>query len=272
VRLTGTGVLDLIGAMAHAQRVAHQPLASDVRCPRCAAVLRTVHNRSRFGPTVQLECPQRHGFAQTFGQWLSEKGLWRELSSADRARLRSVDEARVLHCLNCGAPLGDEARCRWCTTPPGVIDVARLAQAVDIEGASDADPLHRTPLQRRGLNCLACGTELPAGAALRCGSCSATLAIGDLREVRAALDRIAPSLRRHQIAPAPHVKARRLQRQRGDLERGRQWVREMEAQTPPERDAPSGWREWIEALSALRGNARWIAIALLLALLAIWWS
>ena len=155
-----------------------------------------------------------------------------------------------------------------------MIDLARLARAVDIEGASEADPLHRTPLERRGLNCVACGAALPVGGALRCDNCSTPLAVGDLREVRAALDRIAPALRRHQVAPAPHVTARRLQRQRGDIARGRQWAREMEAQASPERDAPSSdRREWLDVLATPGRNVRWIAVALLLLLLlAFWWA
>lgn len=275
VRLSGVGLLDLIGVMAQAQRVAHRPLAAGVHCPRCNAALKRVHNRSRFGPTLQLECAGGHGFAQTFGLWLSEKGLWRELSPADRARLRS--RGGVLHCLNCGGPLGDEPRCRWCTTPPGVIDLARLARAVDIDGATDADALHRTPLARRGLNCIACGAAVPAGGALSCDSCAATLVVGDAREVRAALDRIAPALRRHlQVEPAPHVKARRVQRQREGQGHGRPRAREMEVETLPEHESPLGpWRDWLEAwpLATMTGNARWVAIGLLLlALLASWWA
>lgn len=273
VRMSPTGLLDLIGVMAGAQGIAHRPLSPQPRCPRCGGLLKTVRNRSRFGPTLQIECTAGHGFAQTFAQWLSEKGLWRELSSADRARLRAIDGG-VLHCLNCGGPLGDEPRCRWCTTPPGVIDIARLARAVDTEGATEADALYRRPLARRGINCVACGAALPPGGALRCTSCAATLAVGDLRQVRVALDAIAPALRQHQTRPAPHVMQRRLARQHVDLERGREWVREMEADTPPERDSPA---DAIHDLLDLwqtdaRRGARWIGgLALLLALLAALW-
>ena len=270
VRLSGVGLLELIGVMARAQGVAHRPLNPNARCPRCAGALKTVTNRSRFGPTLQLECARGHGLAQTFAMWLSEKGFWRELSSADRARLRAHDGG-VLHCLNCGGPLGDEPRCPWCTTPPGVIDIARLALALDPEGATEADELHRTPLRRRGLNCLACGAALPPGGALRCASCDATLAVGDLRSVRAALDRLAPALRRHQVAPAPHVRKRRLERQREDLDRRREWVREMEANTPPERDSPSlAIRELLEHGSMPAGRWRWIGVAIVLLLFALW--
>lgn len=151
VRLSGVGLLELIGVMARAQGIAHRALSASPRCPRCGGALKAVRNRSRFGPTLQLECAAGHGLAQTFGQWLSEKGLWRELTPADRARLRSNHDGGVLHCLNCGGPLGDEPCCPWCTTPPGVIDIARLALALD-RGRRRASHAHGAPrAQLRGL-------------------------------------------------------------------------------------------------------------------------
>lgn len=277
VRLTGVSLLALIGEMAQAQRLAHRPLGATA-CPRCARPLEPVSNRSRFGATVQLECPERHGMAQTFGMWLAEKGLWRELTGPDRAALQRLPGAsHGLHCLNCGGALEGTARCRWCETPAGVIDLARLAGALDVEGATEADPLHRTPLARHARNCVACGAALPQGPALRCSHCDATLAVGDLREVHAALQALEPALRRHQQSPAPHVVRRRLDRQRADPDRHRQWVREMEAGTAPEHRIGHGddrasaldtLRAWVDP-DEPRPAVRWFAALLVLALL--WW-
>lgn len=101
-RLTGSSLLALVGEMALAQREPHRLLGREARCPRCAGMLRSVHNRSRWGRSVQLECARRHGAHHSFAQWLAEKGLIRPLSSADRARL--IERDGSLTCLNCGAP------------------------------------------------------------------------------------------------------------------------------------------------------------------------
>jgi Zn-finger nucleic acid-binding protein len=85
-RLAGPGLLALIGAMAAAQALPHQPLRPDLACPQCRTAVRTVHNRTRWGRSLQLECPQHHGAWQSFGEFLNEKGLLRPMSSADRAR------------------------------------------------------------------------------------------------------------------------------------------------------------------------------------------
>ena len=104
VRLTGASMLALLGAMARAQSEPHQVFAKDARCPRCAGGVKAIHNRSRWGPTLQFECLRRHGAYQTFAQFLSEKGLIRPLSSADRAALLGREGG--LACLNCTLPLG----------------------------------------------------------------------------------------------------------------------------------------------------------------------
>lgn len=75
--------------MTAAQALPHQPRRPDAHCPRSRGGLKRVHNRTRWGPSLQLECLQGHGAWQTVAEYLSEKGLVRPLSSADRARLLS---------------------------------------------------------------------------------------------------------------------------------------------------------------------------------------
>ena len=95
------------------------------RCPRCAGRLKTVHNQSRWGRSVQLQCLKRDGAYQSFAQFLEEKGLLRPMSRLDRAKLLR-DRGRI-DCVNCGAAIGKRrralpllhARCRACSTSPG---------------------------------------------------------------------------------------------------------------------------------------------------------
>jgi len=229
-RLTGASTLELIGAMAEAQREPHQVLRERAACPRCSGALKTVHNRSRWGATLQLECARRHGAYQTFAQFLSEKGLVRPLSSADRAALAA--RANGLACLNCGAAFGrDDERCRYCDTTPGMVDVARLARALDPDGATESHAVHGTAPRHAALQCLACGAPLPEGASVQCRQCEATLAVGQLGEAHAAVSVLGDALRAHELSPAPHVRERKLTRLDGDLSRRRDFVRDMEAST-----------------------------------------
>lgn len=263
-RLSGPGLLELLATLAVAQREPHHAPAADVECPRCRAALKPVHNRTRWGRTVQLECPRRHGALQSFAQLLAEKGLVRPMTSADRAGL--AEAGGVFACLNCGAALDGSGPCSHCATEPALFDVARLAQALDPEGATRAHDVHRTSARRAALSCFACGA--PAAPVARiCAHCGATQAVAGLREALAALAPLRQALDEHQRRPAPHVVAGRLDRLRADLPRRREWVREMEASTRDGERLDAGVPEWastgepiesVDLLDALWRVARWL--------------
>lgn len=282
-RLSGPGLLALVGAMAEAQArghaLPHQPLADGAHCPRCRGALRQVHNRTRFGRSLQLECAQRHGAFQTFAQFLSEKGLLRPMSSADRAR--ALAQGGALHCVNCGGDIGErDTVCGWCGSVPSVVDVARLARALDPEGATTAHAVHATAARQGALQCAACGAAQPPNAGWRCTSCEATLTAPGLAEAHRAVAALEPALRAHAERPAPEVVRRRLQAQSTGLERQRQRAAEMQAEAdarsgralPPERD-PVEITQWLallrDATGALPRWAAWLAGAALVLLL--WW-
>lgn len=258
-RLSGPALLDLLAAMAAAQIEPHHALGPAVECPRCRAALRPVHNRTRWGRTTQLECPQRHGTLQSFAQLLAEKGLVRPMAGIDR----DAEGAAAPACLNCGAGLDTGAApCSHCGTQPALFDVARLARALDPEGATREHAVHRTAAQRTALPCFACGAPTTPAARV-CAHCGATQAARGLREALAALMPLQTALVEHQRKPAPHVVAGRLDRLRADLPRRREWVREMEASAEggargraAADDPVSG--ESVDLLDALQRIADWL--------------
>ena len=263
VRLAGTGMLALLRDMAEAQREPHSALKAEARCPRCSNALKPVHNRSRWGPTLQLECRARHGAYQTFAQFLSEKGLIRRLSSADRAALTARSAGPS--CLNCGAAMGsDDLRCTYCDSLPGLVDVARLAHAMDPEGATEALRVHGIAPRHASLHCLACGGALPTGLSASCTQCGATLAVAQLRDAVAAVGTLEGALRAHARSPAAHVKARRLAELDGDLGRRREWVRQMEMETEQGRSRNGDAHFWAD----LRARPWTVAFAAALAVFA----
>jgi hypothetical protein len=226
-RLNGPGLLELIGLMAAAYDLPYQPLSAATRCPRCSGRLKTVHNRSRWGRSVQLQCLKRDGAYQSFAEFLEEKGLLRPMSRLDRAKL--LQERGRIDCVNCGAAIGKgDERCPYCTSVPSLLDVARLARALDPEALLGEHETPRTRAEQQAMQCAACGAALPPGETMSCATCGATLAIPSLRDAYAAVEKMAPLLKANLAKPPPEVLKRRLAAIDGDLPRRREFVAGLE--------------------------------------------
>ena len=271
-RLTGPSMLVLLRTFAAAQREPHRLFqAGQARCPRCSGPLKLVHNRSRWGATLQHECQRQHGANQSFAMFLSEKGLLRPLGPADRAAL--LERGGDLTCLNCGAGMGaSDPECSHCGSTPALFDVARLARALDPEDATVGHAVRQTGARREMPQCLACGAPMAVGQSVSCLQCGATLAVGRLGEALDAVGPLEQALREHQASPAPHVKARRLARLQSDLDRRRAFNQEMEASTQADR-TPGGWDVEVESTGRFAAATRVIgAIALALLLWSLFGS
>lgn len=233
-RLSGPALLDLIGAMAGSQSLPHRTLDPKAGCARCGAALKTVHNRSRWGQSLHLECRAGHGAYQTFSQFLQEKGLLRPMSRIDRARL--IEKQGRIDCVNCGASVArDEEHCSYCGSVPSLLDVARLSRALDPEGALAPQAVHRDAASQQALHCGACGAALPPGLSVDCAQCGATLAISRLADAHARVATLGPALRAHAAKPAPEVIKRRLEALETDLPRRREFAAKMEAEAAARR-------------------------------------
>lgn len=255
--LQGPTLLTLLAEMAAAQSLAHQPLRPGLPCARCGGAVKTVHNPSRWGRSLQLECTQRHGAYQSFAQFLQQKGLVRPMSSADRARALQRDGA--LHCVNCGgAVAAGEAQCPWCLSVPSVVDVARLAAAVDPEGATRDHAVHRDPGRAGALNCAACGAALPKDAAWTCPGCGATLTAAGLAEAQRQLAPLAAALRAHAERPAAHVVQARLAAQQPGLDRQRARAAQLQAEADARAGLDLGRDEEDLPKALLRRLWRWL--------------
>ena len=270
-QLNGPALLELIGQMAAAQTLPHELLRAEAGCARCGGALKTVHNQSRWGRSLQLECTKGHGAYQSFAQFLQEKGLLRPMSRIDRAKL--VDARGHIDCVNCGAALGrDDEQCSHCLSVPSLLDVARLAHALDPEGAIATQAVHLTPARQAAMQCAACGAALPKDEALQCAQCGATLAISRLADAHASVQALAPALRAHAAHPAPNVVKRRLEALDADLPRRREWAANMEAET--RRGQSTDWvagddRDWTSLFSGGTNPVRAVLIALVIWF--VWW-
>jgi predicted nucleic acid-binding Zn ribbon protein len=226
-RLGGAALLDLIATMAHSQTLPHQPLHAQVCCPRCSGGMKTVHNSTRWGRSLQLECRRGHGAYQSFAQFLQEKGLLRPMSRLDRAQM--IASQGHIDCVNCGAAIGTgDEQCAFCQSVPSLLDGARLAHALDPEAALAPQAVHRTPASQAAMLCLACGAALPPDSAMACTQCGAILAISRLAQAHERVAALGLALRAHAARPAPEVVKRRLAELNADLPRRREWAAKMQ--------------------------------------------
>jgi hypothetical protein len=266
-RLPGPALIEVIGTIAAAQPLPHRPLRLDAGCARCRAALKPVHNQSRTGRSLQLECVRGHGAYHSFAQFLADKGLVRPLSSADRAALLARDGR--IDCVGCGGPIGQtDGACRQCGALPSMFDIARLASALDPEGVTARHAVHTTPRRRGMLECPACGAPVPEATRIGCAHCGATLALTNLADVSSALASLAELLKQHAQKPAPEIVAKRLAALEGNTQRQREFAAQMEAEARSRHGDVLGTGGW----GGEPALPRWGAMALLVvfALLA-WW-
>ena len=239
-QLSSAALLELIGAMASARALPHEVLRPDARCPRCDGALALVHNQSRWGHSSQLQCTRRHGAYQSFAQFLQEKGLLRPMSLVDRAKL--LRDRGAIECVNCGGAIGkDDALCPWCRSVPSLLDVARLAHALDPLDTIEPPAVYKAAAQQDALRCAACGAALPPGESISCAQCGATLAITSLAGASAQVQALVPALRAAAAHPAPEVVRRRLGAIDADVPRRREWAESMQAEADAERGREIDW-------------------------------
>ncbi|WP_342114904.1 peptidylprolyl isomerase [Pseudoduganella sp. OTU4001] len=179
VRLAGPGIAGLVreihGAMQAGGEHAHAvSLARVQHCPVCTATLKSSANMTRFGRTTHLECPNGHGYYQTYILYLAEKGFVRPLAWSDTRSM--LAEGKEMFCAGCGSPLPARPleACPACQSAIGIVDPSRLASA--IERHSEAEPEPRpeaAPPSVQQHKCHACGGAIDVTRAIRCPHCHA---------------------------------------------------------------------------------------------------
>jgi hypothetical protein len=208
VRLAGPGIADFVreihGAMQAGGEHAHAvSLARVQSCPVCGAALKSSANLTRFGRTTHLECPQGHGYYQTYILYLAEKGFVRPLAWAD---IRSLQETgKELFCASCGYPLPARPaeECPACHSAIGIIDPARLASAIDphdiagtiasaAEAKAEAVSSHPAPANTARSaaqhKCHACGGAIDLTRHIHCPHCHAPVLRRDTANAASAAE------------------------------------------------------------------------------------
>lgn len=218
VRLSGLGWITLLRRI-HADSTTGltQTLQLPLACPRCASQLHPVRNLTRFGRTAAHECPNKHGYFQTFALLLAERGLVRPLGPRDRAALQA--EGRDITCLSCGAAIGGDRadraeradHCSHCASPLVVLDFKRLMASVMVRHAL---PLPADDAQMLRWSCRGCGDTVDPTLNTVCDRCGHAVVAPSLADALPMLAVIEPQLQRMR-APGPQPLGERLRRQRG---------------------------------------------------------
>lgn len=209
-RLAGPGLADLVRvihqSMQHERPL--EPLPLTLPCLHCGEPLKRVANLSRFGRTSQLECPQKHGAYQSFAQFLAEKGYFRPITWGDIKQL--LASGKRLLCFNCGAALDPRPHdeCQYCRSSLGLLDPARLARAIDIEGAGANLTLAPTMKQS---SCPCCGGAIDLTGEMACPHCKAVVRPEETQQALSAMEAAEAQVRRNHEAQLAEVSRRKLE-------------------------------------------------------------
>jgi hypothetical protein len=210
VRLAGPGLADLVRVIHRSMNGERplEPLPLTLPCPLCAEPLKRVPNISRFGRTTQLECPQKHGAYQTFAQFLAEKGYFRPFNWADIKQV--LASGKRLLCFNCGAALDPRPHdeCQYCRSSVGLLDPARLAQAIDTEGAAAKLTLAPGVTQS---SCPCCGGAIDLSGEMACPHCKAIVRPEQMQGALAASESVEAQVRRNHEAQQADISRRKLE-------------------------------------------------------------
>jgi DNA-directed RNA polymerase subunit RPC12/RpoP len=203
VRLSGLGWIALLRGLHAAPEQTVREVASPLGCVRCGTPLKPIRNLSRFGRTSGHECPRGHGYFQTFGQLLAERGLVRPLEARDRCTL--LRQSRSLACLNCGAALSVATAtdaCAYCGSTLLVLDVKRLLASLMVRHGLPLPPDAAEPV---AWACRACGDAVDPTRMTVCPRCGHAVLAPSLVDAVPFFDALEPQLREMRPrAPRPH--------------------------------------------------------------------
>jgi protein-arginine kinase activator protein McsA len=225
VNIAALGVLTLVREVVRSHERTHTQTSATLACPSCTGGLRLVRDKTRFGETLQHRCTLGHGSAQTFAQYLAEKGVLRTLSRAEVVSLMSSAKAsegalpsKALFCVNCGAmhrpTRSVQSSCHYCGSAFLALDMAGLLAVVDPYDATQDNAagkaLKMLLASQRQLNCPHCGFTLDATRHAHCPSCKETIVVTDLRFALQLLEALAPLIEKHHAHMVPKEAEARL--------------------------------------------------------------
>jgi hypothetical protein len=149
LQLAPASTLKLFTVIGERSASRKSPLATVLRCPRCASRLLLTHDRQRNTPFQYWRCDHDHGRLITFFDFLREKDFIRPLSPQQLDDLRL--NVQTVNCSNCGAAidLASGSTCTHCGSPISMLDMKQAQDLVNqLRRAAEPRPVDPTlPLQ-----------------------------------------------------------------------------------------------------------------------------
>jgi hypothetical protein len=139
LQLTPGSTLKLFALIGEHAAAAKSAAGGALRCPRCAVLLFSTHDRQGTTPFRYWRCNGGHGRLITFFDFLREKNFIRPLSAQQLLDLRA--NVQMVNCSNGGAPvdLMHASACAHCRTPLSMLDLHQIeATAAQLRRAEDA--------------------------------------------------------------------------------------------------------------------------------------
>jgi len=137
IQLAPGAVIELFKQIHTRAEAPRQPLAQQLRCPRCGDALEQGFDLCKSGRFSYFRCLKGDGRFTPFVQFLREKQFVRSLTAPELAKVRA--QVRQINCSECGAPIDLEhaTQCAYCHAPISFLDPDAVEKAVKMW--SDAD-------------------------------------------------------------------------------------------------------------------------------------
>jgi hypothetical protein len=142
LQLTPGSTLKIFALMGEHAAAAKSAAGGALRCPRCAALLFSTHDRQGNTPFRYWRCNGGHGRLITFFDFLREKNFIRPLTAEQLKELRQ--NIQIINCSNCGAPIDLKADsvCPHCQSPISTLDLKQAENLVNqLRQATEPKPI-----------------------------------------------------------------------------------------------------------------------------------
>lgn len=130
LKLTPAAVAELFRVLHEQRGAAHQPLGTQLDCPRCRGGLTQGFDLVRSGRYITYRCGNGHGRFSPFSSFMVEKGFVRQLT---RPEIEDIAKrVAVIHCSSCGAPVDirKDAACPHCRSAFSLLDPKAVEKAL----------------------------------------------------------------------------------------------------------------------------------------------
>ncbi len=131
LKLSPAAVAELFRLLHEQRGAAHQPLATDLDCPRCRGTLTRGFDVVRSGRYITYRCSSGHGRFSAFSSFMIEKGFVRLLTRPEIDDI--AKRVAVIHCSSCGAPVDirKDHACPHCRSAFSLLDPEAVKKALD---------------------------------------------------------------------------------------------------------------------------------------------